>query len=1065
MAPSKLNRGTAALAQCDKCPFSKYDKPNAPVFSEYPDDPLFVVIGEGPGRNEVLLKRPFVGPSGQVVNKMLKWAGVDREKVFVGNATLCQPIGAADEALKLEAAKACSARLKMELKKFPGKPVLALGGVAAKALIPEDVLLAIEPPDKLPSHKRKVKSKLKEEARKKRLDAAQQKRRLTVLTEQALKEFPPEDGTKAAKKQAAANAALVAEQRLGQMTGNAALGDVHAIEQLGQLDQEVNRWLKLGSLRQQLFDQHMKDKHRPGQKKPTRRLMTSLAVEALERMEKGAARGESAAITKLVELEACVEAILNPPPKEKKPAAPNPNAPPKKKRGVGISDIASTHFRIDLKDSTGERSLIPTIHPAAILRGGGKVLAGTHTPDLAFWNLVSDTAKVKALALGHPVQLTFNIETEYENSQRAAELFLRIYHAAIEHGEYALDLETYVEDDERHHALQAYMAKVRALGLATPTYSVSVLWDLLPAWCFHLLRTLLIHPRVKKTFHNGLYDRTVLEANSFPVDGPWEDTLLGHHAAFPGMAHNLQMVTAQFKAVEPWKSEFRNNEETPDRLTLYNARDTQATAVIRPGISMWIQRTKSEQVYAMDRKMAECASMMHLHGVPMSRDVNSELFTQFSDVIKATRHNVEALLDDADRRKQVWHHLAFEQAKRQRKTDPDDFRQRHAIRLAETEQKFAKGRWAWKISANQHVAALLRSLGVQLLHLTDTGATKVNREILEGLIEVPVVREILRFRENDKRLMTFVWPIFDRLLKDGSTAYGFADPYDRVHPIWSIHKISGRWASTDPVCSNVPKEKIKKHPDGRIEIIVPNLRAQVVAPPGRMLVGFDYAQLEARILALVSGDQWLCNVFAQGLDIHREAAKIIFPGFEEKDPKIQKQLRDLAKPFEYGAFYGADPETLYKALVKAGHSMKREDVFKAYYTLMGRLEGLAKYQQNIVVVASQPPFEITSFLLKRRRCFPMGEADRNECLNFPIQSSAADIMNTGMERMMGRLHRYKQAFPILQIHDAAVFECWEDDAERLLVDVIDAFTQEYEVNGIRVPFGVDAKIARSWAQL
>jgi DNA polymerase I-like protein with 3'-5' exonuclease and polymerase domains len=736
-----------------------------------------------------------------------------------------------------------------------------------------------------------------------------------------------------------------------------------------------------------------------------------------------------------------------------------------KKKSVSISDIASTHFSASI-DGTGPRSLIPTIHPGIML-AGGKTLGGTHSPDLAFWNLVADAGKVDALAAGRNLVLSFDVTTEYESSERADALFKQIYHEVLVEKSFALDLETYVEDPDRHHALQAFVAQVRAVGISTRKTGISVLWDLLSPASKTMLRSLLVSEEIVKVYHNGLYDRTVLAARGFPSRGPWEDTLLLHHATFPGAPHKLQSVTAQFKAVDPWKSEFRNQEETPERLTLYCAKDTQSTAIIEQPLQAWVKKTGVEKLYALDKKMSECASRMHLDGVPMSRDVNNALFTQFSGVIAAAKETVLKLADAPETRQQIWALLAHEQAKKQRKTDPASHRERVALRLAAIEKEFASGKWAWKISSTAHIAALLRAIGVELAAVTESGATKVDKETLEALVEVEVVRDILRFRENDKRLMTFIWPIFDRRLRNGSLARGFADEHNRVHPIWSIHKISGRWASTEPVCSNYPKAKIKKHPDGRKEVLVPDLRAQVVAPEGRTFVGFDFGQLEARIIAMVSGDEWLCKVFADGKDIHTEAARLIWGAatFDALDPDSRKKIRDQAKPFEYGAFYGADPETLYRNLVKQGTLLRREDVYKAHSTLMRGMPGVAAYQSAIVAKAAKPPHEIRSFLYGRRRCFPLGEPDRNECLNFPIQSSAADIMNTGMERMMGRLGNYRQAFPILQIHDAAVFEVWEDDAEEFAADVVACFTQEYEVNGVRVPFPIECKIGSSWAKL
>lgn len=956
-----LLRGTTEYAQCETCPLGKFGRPDRPVVSEFPEDPKWLIVGEGPGMTEIMQGRPFVGPSGQIVEKILRSLGVPRESVYIGNATCCIPPRGADEQVKQLAAQACNTRLKMELRKFPSKPILTLGAIAAKAVIPKTILDAIDPPDVPPSHKRKQKHK------------------------QRAKEK--------------------AEER-----------------RLKSIDRINGRLLK--SKIKYFQDQVINECVRASRRKPRREYIDRRLDEVLDQLKDKASR----------------EAVSEYERKQDEKAAKREQNP-KKKKTVKITDIVSTHFFVDVDDSGIKRSVIPAIHPAAILRGGGKTIAGTHTPDLAFLNIVYDAAKINALASGKDIVLRFPTEVEWQDADRANRLFKRFYHDAIVSKSFALDLETYVEDPERHHALQMFKAKIRAIGLSTIDRGISIIWDLLSASNRLALRILLASLEIEKIFHNGLYDRTVLEGNGYRVAGSWQDSMLGHHAAFPGMAHNLQQVTAQFWAVTPWKSEFRNQEETPEGLVTYCAKDTHSTIKDWQHIDIWIKRTKTEQVYAMDKIMAETASRMHLAGVPISRQINQETSTRLIEAIKKAKIKIEELAQKPENRDLIWHHLAFEQAKKFRKADSPDFRARHATRLAEIKKDYARDRWKWKVSSNQHIAALLRSLGVQLTMVTETGQTKVNKEILESLVEVPIVRSILNFRESDKLYGTFVGPMFDRWIFEDFHP-GFVDQFDRAHPIWSVHKITGRWASGDPVFSNVPKE----------------LRGQVVAQNGRILVGFDFAQLEARLAALLSNDEWLCSIFARGLDIHVEVAKAIWPTFNQLEPKQQAKLRQDAKPFEYGAIYGADPETLYRNLIKEGHNVKREDVYAAYNRVMGQMPGLARYQQEIVLAASQPPYQITSFLLKRRRVFPMGNADRNECLNYPAQSGAADIMNTGMARMIPRLMKYKQAFPILQIHDAAVFEVWEDDAPRFAEDVKEAFTQEY--GGI--PFPVDVKIAHSW---
>jgi uracil-DNA glycosylase len=50
-----------------------------------------MVIGEGPGENEVLQKKPFVGKSGKLLQEMLDAAGIKREKIYVTNVVVWRP--------------------------------------------------------------------------------------------------------------------------------------------------------------------------------------------------------------------------------------------------------------------------------------------------------------------------------------------------------------------------------------------------------------------------------------------------------------------------------------------------------------------------------------------------------------------------------------------------------------------------------------------------------------------------------------------------------------------------------------------------------------------------------------------------------------------------------------------------------------------------------------------------------------------------------------------------------------------------------------------------------------
>jgi DNA polymerase len=70
--------------QCRRCPL--WRDSSRCVFGEGPTDAGIVIVGEQPGDEEDRTGRPFVGPAGQVLDRALKEADVDRGRVYVTNA-------------------------------------------------------------------------------------------------------------------------------------------------------------------------------------------------------------------------------------------------------------------------------------------------------------------------------------------------------------------------------------------------------------------------------------------------------------------------------------------------------------------------------------------------------------------------------------------------------------------------------------------------------------------------------------------------------------------------------------------------------------------------------------------------------------------------------------------------------------------------------------------------------------------------------------------------------------------------------------------------------------------
>ncbi|MBV8780951.1 MAG: uracil-DNA glycosylase [Phycisphaerae bacterium] len=103
------------------------------VFGEGDVDAKIFFIGEGPGENEDLSGRPFVGKAGQLLDKMIGAMGLSREKVFIANIVKCRPpnnrVPAPDEVAT------CTPYLQRQLEIVRPRVIVTLGLPATKYML------------------------------------------------------------------------------------------------------------------------------------------------------------------------------------------------------------------------------------------------------------------------------------------------------------------------------------------------------------------------------------------------------------------------------------------------------------------------------------------------------------------------------------------------------------------------------------------------------------------------------------------------------------------------------------------------------------------------------------------------------------------------------------------------------------------------------------------------------------------------------------------------------------------------------------------------------------------
>src|SRR5438552_10564235 len=106
----------------------------------------------------------------------------------------------------------------------------------------------------------------------------------------------------------------------------------------------------------------------------------------------------------------------------------------------------------------------------------------------------------------------------------------------------------------------------------------------------------------------------------------------------------------------------------------------------------------------------------------------------------------------------------------------------------------------------------------------------------------------------------------------------------RVHTTYSqLGAATGRLSSNEPNLQNIPT----RTDEGR------EIRRGFVAAPGCLFVAADYNQIELRVLAHVTGDRSLTQVFVEGQDIHTAMAAQLFGVPPEQVDKNQRRIAKM----------------------------------------------------------------------------------------------------------------------------------------------------------------------------
>lgn len=347
-------------------------------------------------------------------------------------------------------------------------------------------------------------------------------------------------------------------------------------------------------------------------------------------------------------------------------------------------------------------------------------------------------------------------------------------------------------------------------------------------------------------------------------------------------------------------------------------------------------------------------------------------------------------------------------------------------------------------SPKQLASVLFEKLGLKPLRKTKTGYSTDEETLTQLATQHELPAQILAYRNLSKLKSTYVDAL--PVLVNPETG--------RIHT--SLNQTvaaTGRLSSTDPNLQNIP---VKGEYGLRI-------REAFVAASGYVLLAADYSQIEPRILAHLSQDERLLNVFEHGEDIHTATAVDIF---NLAPDQITREMRRVAKTVVFGILYGISPYGLSQTLGIS--QQKAREYIDAYFA---RYAGVKAFLDRTLEGAKRNGY-VTTILGRRRPIPELSSPDATQrsfgermAINNPIQGSAADLIKVAMIAVHRRL---KAELPttkmILQIHDELIFETPESDLNKTKQLVRSEMIETGVRLGISVPLKVDLGVGRNWRE-
>ena len=524
----------------------------------------------------------------------------------------------------------------------------------------------------------------------------------------------------------------------------------------------------------------------------------------------------------------------------------------------------------------------------------------------------------------------------------------------------------------------------------------------------NIFKPLYENPQILKIGQNIKYDLEVLANYGIELKGELWDTMIAHYLIQPELHHNMDYMAEVYlnyqtihidELIGPkGKNQKSMRDLSPTQVYEYAAEDADITLRLKNVLEPKLKDAGVVDLfYQIEMPLVRVLAEMEMNGVLIDTDSLKETSELFTMRLTELEHRI--------------YELAGEE---------------------------------FNIASPKQVGDILfgKLQIIEKPKKTKTGQYVTNEETLQSLrSKHEIVEKILEHRGLKKLVGTYV----DALPKLINPRTG------HIHTSFNqTITATGRLSSSDPNLQNIPI----RGEDGK------EIRKAFIPEPGCQFFSADYSQIELRVMAHLSEDEHMMQVFREGKDLHAATAATIYKkGIDE----VSRDERTKSKRANFGIIYGITVFGLAERL-EIDRSEARQLIDGFFQTF----PQVHDYMERSKEIVREKGYAETIF--HRRRYLPdihshnatvRGFAERN-AINAPIQGSAADIIKVAMVRIYKRMKdEGLKSKMILQVHDELNFSVLPEEKEHMERLVLEEMQGAF---ALKVPLIADAGWGENWLE-